>query len=227
MLDPPKGRAQGLYRIDFNPIRVSAVPVSVVPKPIFSLAFSARGNRLVFSGGYVERGNQYCGVFEISLPSGTLRSVLESPDCEYLSAWWGLSLSPDGMQAVAVHNRNSHSLQLIDIARGQTKSLGTGFLRASWSPDGQWIAALEDGGRERTILFDAQTLARVKILGTSEVQWSPDSRYLLAVSGSGCSNGSGTVQTLDIHSGVKATIESSKCQVYQTTTGWVSSDIVP
>ena len=226
MLGPPKGRVRGLYKIDFNPIRVSAIPTQASLKSIHSIAVSAREDRLLISGGFEEGDDQHCGVFEIGLPDGTLRPVLESPDCYYLSAWWGLSLSPDGAQAVAVHSRRIHSLDLIDIARRQVRSLGTGFAKASWSPDGRWIAALEEGGKWRTVLFDAQTLARVKMLGTSEAQWSPDSHYLLAVSGRWCFNESGTVQTLDIHSGVKTTVGSSKCQVYQTTTGWVSSDIV-
>jgi hypothetical protein len=215
-----------LYRIDFNPIRASAVPAQASIKPIHSIAVSAREDRLLISGGYEEGGNQYCGVFEVSLPSGALRSVLQSPDCRYLSAWLDLSLSPDGTQAVAVHSRSIHSLDLIDIARGQAKSLGTGFMKASWSPDGRWIAALEYGSKLRTVLFDARRLSRARSLGESEVQWSPDSRYLLTVNPRGCSDESGTVQTLDIHTGMKTTIESSKCQVYQPTTGWVSSDIV-
>ena len=101
-----------------------------------------------------------------------------------------------------------------------------GFIKSSWSPDGRWIAALEDGGKSRTVLFDARKFLRAKTLGESEVQWSPDSRYLLAVNGSGCSDESGTVQIMDVRSGARATVESSKCQVYQPTAGWVSSDTV-
>jgi len=225
MREPTMGDKHELYRIDLNPIRVSAVPAQASLKPIHSIAVSLREDRLLISGGYEKGGSRYCGVFEISLPSGNLRSVLETPDCKYLSAWLYLSLSPDGKQAVAVHGR-SHSLDLIDTVHGEVKSIGVGFMKASWSPDGRWIAALEYRSKVRTVLFDARRLSPAKTLGESEVEWSPDSRYLLAVTGRGCSNESGTVQTLHIQSGARATVESSKCQVYQTTAGWVSSSIV-
>jgi hypothetical protein len=96
------GSKHELYRIDLRPIRVTAVPAQASLKPIHSIAVSLREDRLLISGGYEEEGNQHCGVFAISLPTGALMSVLKSPDCKYMSAWVGLSLSPDGKRAAAV-----------------------------------------------------------------------------------------------------------------------------
>lgn len=172
----------------------------------------------------MDGSNRYCGVFRVTLPGGAVTPVIQSADCHYKSAWLSLSLSPDGTHAIAIQN---NSLQLIDIAGRAAKSLGDGFIKASWSPDGQWIAALENGAKWRTVLFDAVRLSRTKVLPTSETQWSPDSRYLLSVGGWGCFFETGTIQTLDIQSGAKATIKSSRCKVYMTSTGWVSSEIVP
>ena len=45
-----------VYRIDLNPIRVSAVPAQVSLKPIHSMAVSIREDRLLISGGYEEGG---------------------------------------------------------------------------------------------------------------------------------------------------------------------------
>jgi WD40-like Beta Propeller Repeat len=215
---------EGIYKIEFNPTRVSPVLVTGFRR-LNSIAVSSREDRLLVSGEYQDGHNRYCGVFEVSLPGGAVRPVLQGGDCKYLSSWLRLSLSPDGGRAVAVHN---HRLELIDVARGEAKPLGDGFGEASWSPDGRWIAAIENGGKWRTVLIDANSFSRKKILGTSEGHWSPDSRYLLSMSDRGCGDSeTGTIQTLNIETGAKETIASSKCQVYQTTTGWVSSSIVP
>ena len=220
--DLTTGDKHEVYRIDLNPIRVSAVPAQVSLKPIHSIAVSIREDRLLISGGYEEGGRQYCGIYQIDLPTGVVRPILQSVDCRYRSAWLDLSLAPNGEHAVAIHNQR---LELIDVARRESRVLGGGFLAASWSPDGRWIAALESVTGEKTILIDAKSLTRKRVLGTSETHWSPDSRYLLAVNPRGCDE-AGTIESLEVKTGARVTISSSRCRVYQPTTGWVSSSIV-
>lgn len=134
-----------------------------------------------------------------------------------------LSLSPDGERAVARHNDR---VELIDIAGGTAEPLREDFFIAAWSPDGKWLAALERGEKGHTILLDAKTLTPVRVLGPSELDWSPDSQYLLGMKQHDwCGPYSGTLETINIETGERTTIKSSKCHVNQATTGWVRADI--
>ena len=140
------------------------------------------------------------------------------PDCQYKSAWLSLSLSPDGRKAVGIH---SGRLELIDLEHSSARLLGEGFAKAAWSPDGQWVAALENGGRSRTILLTTDGFTTRKILGTTEAERSPDSRYLLSVSARDhCGPDYGTLEYVEVATGKRSVIESSRCKVNQTTTGW-------
>jgi hypothetical protein len=71
--------------------------------------------------------------------------------------------------------------------------------------------------------MDTKDLSRQRILGHSELDWSPDSRYLLGVKI--CGPYSGTLEAIDIEGGHRTTIKSSKCQINQAATGWVSKEI--
>jgi len=137
--------------------------------------------------------------------------------------WMYLSLSPDRERAAATHNGR---VELIDIVHETTKPLEGEFFIAAWSPDGKWLAAVENGEEGRTILMDAATLTRRRVLGNSELVWSPDSRYLLGMKQHDkCGPDYGTLEAIEIETGKRTTIESSKCQINQAMTGWVSSDI--
>jgi hypothetical protein len=149
-------------------------------------------------------------MFELTLASGSMRKVLDNPDCKYLSAWQSISLSPGGERVVAV--RKGH-LELVDLAAGTIRSLGDGFYKAAWSPNGLWIAALEYRGRYRTILIDTSSFERHRELPNSNVVWSPDSRYLLAGRESfGCNPEWGSIGMMDVESGKLSIIRSSVLQ---------------
>ena len=78
----------------------------------------------------------------------------------------------------------------------------------------------------------AKTLSQERILGSTTLIWSPDSRYLLnkkfnlgcGLSGLG---GVGTLEVVDVGTGKRTEVESSSCAVDRNTIGWVSSDIRP
>ena len=161
-----------------------------------------------------------CGLFELTLASGKVRKILSNSDCKYKSSWGSISLSPDGEQLVAVRE---HRLMLINLGTGDVRSLGDGFFATSWSPDGRWIAALEYGGRSRTVLMDTSSFSKQRELPSSEVVWSPDSRYIVAVGQqTRCGGYSGTLQLIDIKSGQKSTVPGSACKVYSSIIGWVN-----
>jgi len=123
---------------------------------------------------------------------------------------------------VAIHNRR---LELVDLDHVTSKPLGDGLFMAAWSPDGKWLAALlETAGKHETVLMDASSLKRVRVLGDSDLEWSPDSRYLLGVDDH-CGAYYGTLVMMDIETGSRTSIESSRCKINQDTIGWVSSDV--
>jgi hypothetical protein len=227
----PDGVIPSLLKVEFNPTRLSPVP-GTTGFVIKSFAFSARQDKLVISGKRTEANR--CGVFEILLPAGNVKQILNS-DCGYQWAWDDLSMSPDGGQAVAtVGSNRDHDLhlELIDLVHGTTKRLSKEFEFGVWSPDGKWIAML---GSRKISLLDAHDFRKRRALGrTSSIRpaWSPDSRYLLLwkfhLFRCGFSldvDAPATLVTLDIESRKRSTIRSSQCQLTVGSTGWLSSDI--
>jgi hypothetical protein len=184
-----------------------------------SFAVSDHGDRILFSGADPQGGDAF-GLFELRLPEGRVRSIVRQSDKSPQSQWMNLSLSPDNERAVATHEGR---LELINMRNGSTEPLGAELFMAAWSPNGKWLAAVEKGQSGRTIVMDAKTLVRLRTLGTSELDWSPDSRYILGVEA--CGPYSGTFDAMNVETGERAVIESSHCRVNQATTGWVRSDV--
>jgi WD40 repeat protein len=174
----------------------------------------------ILVAGVLRRDKDVRGLFELTLPSGKIRTILLQGEPSIRSAWNYVSIAPDAKRAAASHNGR---LEVIDLVRSQVELLDAAFYIAAWSPDGKWLAAVEKGEEGRTILMDARDLKRVKTLGHSELDWSPDSRYLLGLKS--CDEYYGTLQAINVETGERTTIESSKCQINQATTGWVASDI--
>jgi WD40 repeat protein len=154
-------------------------------------------------------------------PDGRLTRILVPEDGQ---PWLHLTLSPDGERAIALHNRR---LELVDVIHGTAKPLGDKWFIAEWSPDGKWLAAVENGEDGRTVLMNAATLASERAFGHSELAWSPDSRYLLGLKDpDGCGfQEAGTLEAIDIRDGSRATIESSRCRVDRANVGWVKCDV--
>jgi hypothetical protein len=205
----------GLFRFELNSMRMTEVPVT--PNlGVFALTVSQREDKLIVSGRLREGRRQTCGLFEVSLPGGAVKSVFERPYCEYLGSWTYLSLSPDGERVLA--NRQGN-LEMIDLGNHSVQSLGR-YATATWSPDGSVIAVVDDHG---AVLMDAKTLVRQKILrGDMTGSWSPDSRYLIGTTARGCHGYSFTLQAVDVASGERRMIDSSRCEVDRATITWVS-----
>lgn len=211
-------RTEPLCKIQFNPTRVTPVPGSARLTQIYSVAVSQREDKIVVAGGL--RGKLGCGIIELNLLDGSIREVLFDISCQpqdVLSWWVRLNLSPDGKHATAYRR---HKLEMIDLVSGTVQSLGERFMEAAWSPDGKWLAGLEEKWTGHTILLDPNTLKAIRTLPQSQCQWSPDSRYILHHDGA-------TLRTIEVANGRRKIIASSKNKVAEVSTAWVSSEIRP
>ena len=215
-------------RVEFSPVRITPLVCPAGVAAVFAFTVSSDETRLFVSGQIKGDNGVRCGVFETRFADGSTRQVLDAGDCRtynFEHSWTSLSLSPDSSQGIAVR---ADRLELFQISHANTRVIADGIEEASWSPDGQWIAALDVHGK--TQLIDSVDFKRKRTLIESVVQWSPDSRYLLRIKP--CSppvavNGVGTVQALDIATGKSLTIESSRCTVDNGSTGWLSRSVLP
>jgi len=221
--NPGQQRLQGLFKIEFGPARVSPIPGSEALS-VDSLAVPPRTDKIIIAGG--RRGTP-CGIFELNLPAGDVREIAVMSPCDPLnplSHWSNLDLSPDGKRATALRN---HHLELIDLIHGRVTVLAEDLILGAWSPNGDWLAAMESGS-DKTLLLDARTLQRRRVIGSTDLRWSPDSRYLLARKHNlTCGPEAGTLEIVNIETGKRTEIASSKCHIDRSTTGWVSSEVKP
>ena len=133
----------------------------------------------------------------------------------------GVSIAPD-IRVTALRN---HKLELINLTDGSVRVVPGGFTLGSWSPDGKWLAGIRT---EDTFLMAADTLAPGHTLGTTDLVWSPDSRYLLGNERELlCGAYAATLVAVDVESGKRTRITSSRCRIDRGTVGWVSSEVAP
>jgi WD40-like Beta Propeller Repeat len=199
---------------------------------VVSFAVARDERRVIISGRFQGEGAVTCGVFEVQKARGEIpRALIRESDatCDG-TPWFDISLSTDGKRAVAWEGRRL-IVDLIDLDSGAHKSIGRGEL-ASWSPDGKWIAMLDvTSKKDHVLLLDATDFSRRKDLGPTDgltLAWSPDSRYLLLwdlgvrclITGFGYW---GSLEVVDVQSGDRSVIDSSRCKVNNSTGGWVSN----
>jgi hypothetical protein len=221
---PPRKQSTsaGLLRVQLNPIQVTSIPETAEFGMVNDVAVSARQDRFVFSARRMAESSPACGIFELDLRSGMVRKIVGNSTCEYPLSWVRLSLSPDTKRLVAFRKPR---LELIDMEQGAIRSLGEEYIAGAWSPDGKWLAVLERGGNNRTVLLDALSLTRKRVFGTSNVQWSPDSRFLLGVRSEQCTPELASLVVIDVQNGKETILEGSHCKIDLNTTGWVNSDV--
>ncbi|HTW63622.1 MAG TPA: hypothetical protein VME17_03360 [Bryobacteraceae bacterium] len=223
---------RGLFKIELDPVRVSAIQGLDSFGSIGPFAVSQREDLVVFGGS---KGDNYparsCGVYGIRLPAGDTRAVTETSDCRAGSPWRVLSLSPEGTEALISANRK---LALLDLSKGTITPIDGQLSGGSFSPDGRWIAALQLGDPKapsKTVLIDRTNLSSRRDLGgvdDAEVVWSPNSRYLLhAVYRPACpSEDQLALETLEVQTGTRSLIKESICNSGSSRQiGWVRSDL--
>jgi hypothetical protein len=222
-----------LVRIEFNPMRSTPV-TGTQGFAIKDFGVTQDGSRVVISGRHREGALDKCGLFEITVSTGSVRHVVAA-DCSNQWSWTDLAVSPEGNRAVAeygnTHTDHNYRLDLIDLAHGTTKSLGD-LSRPAWSPDGRWVAAIE-WNRKRLKLLDASDFSHRRDLGsTIETAWSPDSKYLLVWTYHFLKCGfafdvepPASFEIVEVASGKRSLVGSSQCQLVSGPIGWMASDI--
>jgi WD40 repeat protein len=211
-----------ITKIEFRPARQRIIRGSVGVGTILSLVVLHKPERILVSGVAKSRGKVECGVFEIDPDGGEFRQLLDGkfPDC-------GGFISPDGKRVLRLQ-KLGNQLSVLDLATGAVQAIGDGLSWADWSPDGQWIATVLD--YHRVVLIDATDTSRRRNLGRTEdnqVQWSPDSKYLLlAKSELLCGGELSSLEALDVRTGKRSQIKSSHCNILATTFGWMDPEAV-
>ena len=219
----------GITRIDFNPLRLTALPGSDKFVVLRGFAVSKGGDKALISGRRSDLTNT-CGIFELNLATGLLRPVFAGPDCRAGSPWRVLDLSSDGTEAL-IRDADGR-VDSLHLASGSLTALDKEAWLASYSPDGKWIAELWLGGPHtpsKTVLVDRSDLTRRRDLGgvnDDEVVWSPDSRTILhAVPRPTCSSQNPVaIEELDAITGARSIAENTACQAGASRMiGWLSS----
>jgi WD40 repeat protein len=213
--DLRRENTRGLFKIEFNPTRVSSVN-DLVNLGISGVAIAAGADKILISAG--RQG--ICGLYLLNLADGNLKKVVET-SCGNapVGTWSAISLSPDATRATALRN---HRLELVDIGRAEVSVMPYNLILGTWSPDGKWFAGISSETK-KTILMDGHTLQRQRVMVETNLAWSPDSRYLLRITHSlKCGQETGSLEVVDVQTGGGQEIASSTCQVNRNTNGWVS-----
>jgi WD40 repeat protein len=230
--ESPEAEAPPIIAATIKPPSVSPLKASQGLGYLKSVAADVDGGIVAVSAVYRHGGVQECGLFELDVEKGSIMHILNNPrgECfDFVSSWNQLSLSPDGSRLVAT--AGSGRLAVINLGERRIEKTWPGAA-AWWSPDGKWIAALTFGSPSEINLIRASDLSTERMLGRDTIgrlQWSPDSRYLLLLDNGLCGAGLGyfgTLQMLDIGTGQRMAIESSRCKVNVMSTGWVSDDVL-
>jgi hypothetical protein len=223
---------EGIIKIEFKPARQSLVPGSAGLGTIWHLTISRPGGQIFLSG--IDKNLRRCGTFEIDPDAGTFRTLLVGayPDC----GGGGGAISPDGKRVLShvgeelsVRNLETDSNEVVHgIPGGPSQSDGTWPYKATWSPDGRWISTIL---RDRIILIDATDTSRRRNLGHGSVPvvWSQDSKsLLLSTSQLRCAPSLyfESLESLDVQTGKRSVIKSSRCEVGPGWFGWIDSDAV-
>lgn len=209
---------KGLYRVTIDSLRSEVVPGTQALR-IGAIAMSPEEDKIVISGGRIERGAESCGLFYLRPAVGTLVQIAAATTCDYAQSWERPSLSPDGRRIVAYRKPR---LEIIEIEKGTVQPIAGYYIAGAWSPDGKWLAVLEGEGAHRTILLDSTSLKQVRVLGESNVLWSPDSRMLLGARTRGCFPYWSSLVAIDVATGRESVFSASRCKVNLNTFGWVA-----
>jgi WD40 repeat protein len=230
------GPGEGIIKIEFRPTRQSTVRGSSGFGSFSSLVVLPPPRGILISGFSKLAGNGECGTFEIDPEAGTFRTLRAGiyPEC----GGGGGAISPDGkyglhfgMTIDSDVKKRSH-LSLVDLETGAVQAIGNGISGATWSPNGRWIGAVQNGSDGGSVvLIDANSTKRRRNLGRTEssaVAWSPDSKYLLLARPAELRCGSylSSLEVIDVQTGRRSRVESSHCRIYSGSIGWLDQGAV-
>jgi hypothetical protein len=212
------GHSDSLVKVQVNTMKWEPVPGSGSLGNISSLTVSAASEKLFVSA---TGRNFACGAWEIDPQSGVHHELRVGSDRECGKG--SGNISPEGDRVL--HITTEGRLSVVDLATGAEQQVGKG--RGAWSPNSRWIAAAD--GHEIT-LIDSRDLSKRRGLGGSgadnHLVWSPDSRHLLFVlRGTKCGRlpDAETLAVIDIETGERKIVSSSRCAVTSSQIGWIDS----
>jgi hypothetical protein len=221
-------KVQRLVRIDLLTRSVLELAGQEGFTGVMSFAIDSKEKDVLISGTY-SIGGKRSGLFSLDLETGIVRNVASNMSDAYLSSWTSLSLAPDGDKAVATAKKGRVAFVNVKELRLERFWDATA---AFFSPSGRWIlsAGFEPG--LPLTLIDASNFSKKSALGdagSSIPVWSPDSRYILlwksALSCGLAAGYTGTLEELDVETGAKKDIESSRCRVNHPAF-WVSNEVL-
>ncbi len=149
--------------------------------PILSISVSPDGKRMAYATGHVE-----WDVLEVSLPSGTVRTVMSGSGI--VSGWpdW----APSGMHFL-VSTERSGALAIEDVssAEGFSRWLAVpeanfNYYSPQWAPDGSRFVFLSERGKRQLMLSNASGGRSTPVTSDGELldglsaSWSPDSQWV-------------------------------------------------
>jgi len=150
-----------------------------VSQSVSTASLSPSGKRAVFSS----RGE----IFTVPVEHGSTRNLTQSSDAADRAPTW----SPKGDKIAWFSDKNEQGYQLIiqnqnGLASAQTISIGESKMawEPQWSPDGKYIAFVDDDVRIRLINLVTQEISTLDSggnnleRGRNGLVWSPDSKWL-------------------------------------------------
>jgi hypothetical protein len=219
---------EGLIQIEFNPINKTVVPGSEGFHTIWFVSGPLPSGRLIVSGWSKTLGRGECGAYEIDPKTGQSDAMLigTHPSC---GGGAGV-VSPDSRRLLTY---SSGELRVVDLVTGTSELIGKAGGFGAWSPDGRWLAGfLERAGSRELVLIDAVNFAKRRGLGIAPANgrpvWSPDSKELLVErSQSRCGDLLSSLEVVNVESGRRTPVPSSKCEIYTGIAGWVDGSVIP
>jgi serine/threonine protein kinase len=170
--------------------------------PMLDISVSPDGKRMAYGTGHVE-----WDVLEVSLPSGTVRTVMSGSGI--VSGWpdW----APSGTHFL-VSTERSGALAIEDVSSGEGFSrwlavpeANVHYYSPQWAPDGSRFVFLSDGDKEQIMLSNASGGRSTPVtpdgdlLDALSASWSPDSQWVAYLRRAGAK-----VQLVKIHPGSAA-----------------------
>jgi len=221
----------GVIKIGFKPLRETTLPGSVGLGTVWHLTELPGAADFAVAG--ISTNPRECGTFEVDTNTRVLRTLMSGP---YPSCGGGGGeVSPDGKRAARFANQKlvlnelgTGSVHVIDGIESRASESDASWIRnVAWSPDGRWISVVTDEGK--IILVDSDDTNHRRNLGPSRgpfIVWSPDSKHLLLLKSEfRCALYLyfESLEILDVETGKRTTIKSSRCEVGPGWVGWIDA----